>query len=267
MTWTNVEGHVVNLTCPAMDLLFQCPSISEDYSRSVISGELFIGTNFTEIALDLKNGADWAKDLHGNANPLMIALGYGTDRKSGNFFWLFPNVHIRATLAVVYRQLMTNTNKAAFGLQKVGGDAQNNFHHGSLCVQYEDSYTFSIDKVFPDPDPPILGENVSSLRIFIPSDTAGLPGTNEVVKDVKQFSVLGGTSILGGVWTFMTGIFSLIFGSSLLLVIFGRSSLLLLLIHMWRLLITFRHKTLVGIWPCSSTTRRWCFSRRGDPSN
>jgi len=45
------------------------------------------------------------------------------------------------------------------------------------------------------------------------------------VKDVEQSTIIGGTSILGGLWTFMTGIFSLIFGSSLLLVLFGKPSL------------------------------------------
>jgi len=45
---------------------------------------------------------------------------------------------------------------------------------------------------------------------------------NELEKEVRQSTLLDGTSLLGGVWTFMTGIFSLIFGSSLLLVVFGK---------------------------------------------
>ena len=78
--------------------------------------------------------------------------------------------------------------------------------------------------MFPDPDPPITGENVSSIRIFIPAGGYGLgiPGMNELEKEVKQSTLLDGTSLLGGVWTFMTGIFSFIFGSSLLLVVFGK---------------------------------------------
>jgi len=81
---------------------------------------------------------------------------------------------------------------------------------------------FSIDKVSPDPSPPISGKNLSSLRIFIPSGANYLPRGLESVKEVKQSTILTGTSILGGLWTFMTGFFSLIFGSSLLLVVFGK---------------------------------------------
>ena len=75
--------------------------------------------------------------------------------------------------------------------------------------------------MFPDPDPPITGENVSSIRIFIARVGYGLV-MNELEKEVRQSTLLDGTSLLGGVWTFMTGIFSLIFGSSLFLVVFGK---------------------------------------------
>ena len=96
-----------------------------------------------------------------------------------------------------------------------------------LYVQLRSSLFFNIDQVFPDPDPPITGENISSIRIFIPAGGSGLeiPGMNELEKEVRQSTLLDGTSLLGGVWTFMTGIFSLIFGSSLLLVAFGKSYL------------------------------------------
>jgi len=97
-----------------------------------------------------------------------------------------------------------------------------------LYVQFQDSYSFNIDKVFPDPEPPISGENSSSLRIFIPGYPGDLPGSNELIKEVKPSSILTGISTLGGIWTFMTGIFSLVFGSPLLLVLFGKSSLFLL---------------------------------------
>jgi len=93
-----------------------------------------------------------------------------------------------------------------------------------LYFQFDDLYSFNIDKVFPDPNPPISGEIFSSLRILIPGHDLlnTVHGLYESVKDVGQSTVIGGTSILGGLWTFMTGIFSLIFGSSLLLVIFGK---------------------------------------------
>ena len=39
-----------------------------------------------------------------------------------------------------------------------------------------------------------------------------LRGSTELIKEVEQSSILTGTSILGGLWTFMTGIFSFVFG-------------------------------------------------------
>jgi len=48
-----------------------------------------------------------------------------------------------------------------------------------------------------------------------------LRGSTELIKEVEQSSILTGTSILGGLWTFMAGIFSFVFGSSLLLVLFS----------------------------------------------
>jgi len=97
-----------------------------------------------------------------------------------------------------------------------------------LYVQFRDSYFFNIDKVFPDPDPPISGESFSSLRIFIPGESSQISGSNELVKEVKPSSILTGISTFGGIWTFITGIFSLVFGSSLLLVLFGKPSSFLL---------------------------------------
>ena len=117
ITWTNIKGHVLNLPCPATDFIFQCPL--KDDSCPVTSGELVIGTNFTALALDLKNREDRAKDLDGNANPLMITLGYRGDF-GRNSFSLFPNVHIRATLTMTHVQSIMNPNIAAFGFQKVG---------------------------------------------------------------------------------------------------------------------------------------------------
>jgi len=96
-----------------------------------------------------------------------------------------------------------------------------------LYIQYKDWYIFNIDKITPDPDPSISEKILSSLRIFIPEDLVLLPGSKVMIQDVRQSTILTGTSILGGLWTFMTGIFSLIFGSSLLLVLFGEPRLLL----------------------------------------
>jgi len=125
MTWTNSEGHVHNLTCPVTaSTSFQCPSISKNEWSSVISGELFIGANFTAIVLALKDNGQSEKDLSRHAQFVLIQLGYGIIDTLGNAFPLLPDVHLRATLAVTHRQALANTGITALGFQKVGCDAQ-----------------------------------------------------------------------------------------------------------------------------------------------
>jgi len=120
MTWTSFEGNVHNLTCLGNNLSFHCPLISKNEQVDVFSGELFIGANLTAIAL--KN------DRHLGKDPLVwIQLGYGDDLPRENGFPLFPNVQLRATLAVTCRQTLTNTNLAALGFKKVGCDIQKIF--------------------------------------------------------------------------------------------------------------------------------------------
>jgi len=185
----------------------------------LFSGELFIGVNFTAIALE--NDRSFGKDPF-----VSIQLGYGIINQLESAFPLFSNVQLRATLVVIRRETLTNTKLAALEFQKAGRGAQKIYQHRYIFVQFHDLNFFNIDKVFPDSNPPISGEFFSSLRIFIPADLFSvlLPGANESVRDVGQSTIIGETSILGGLWTFMTGIFSLIFGSSLLLVIFGTPS-------------------------------------------
>lgn len=96
----------------------------------MISGELFIGINFTAIALAFKDGSITEKGLHGNTGPMIIGLLYHTAKTLEsvylpllNEFLLFPNVHIWATLAITHTQTMTNEKRAALGLQKVGRNA------------------------------------------------------------------------------------------------------------------------------------------------
>jgi len=120
LTWTSFKGHVLDLTCPINGtFVFRCPPILEDDSDPVISGELFVGTNFTATSLH--------GNLTGNVTPVQIQLGYGTNPISGDAFPLFPNVHSRATLAMTYIQSIKNTKSAALGLQKVGHNPSNIF--------------------------------------------------------------------------------------------------------------------------------------------
>jgi len=72
----------------------------------LFSGESFIGVNFTAIALE--NNRPFGKDPF-----MLIQLRYGIINQFGSAFSLFSNVHLWATLTVIHRQTLANTNTVA----------------------------------------------------------------------------------------------------------------------------------------------------------
>jgi len=127
MTWTSIKGHVHNLTCPINDWRFRCPLLPENEQDSVFFGELFIGTNFTAIALALQNNTSLEAGVQ-HPEFLLILLGVNDDLLA-NAFPLYRNVQLRATLAMTRRQALKNKKIAALGLQKVGCDVQKIIQH------------------------------------------------------------------------------------------------------------------------------------------
>ena len=133
MTWTSYKGRVYNLTCSVIDLGFRCPSSLENELIFVSFGELFIGANFTAIALTVKNDASV---LDQTRHPELVDIQLGMndyfpdgfrDNTPAISFPLYPNVQLRATLAMTHRQTLKNKKMAALGLQKVGCDVQKIF--------------------------------------------------------------------------------------------------------------------------------------------
>lgn len=61
--------------------------------------------------------------------------------------------------------------------------------------------------------------NTATLRLFVP-----VPQDIRIEQEYYEDSVLNGFALLGGVWTFVNGLFAAIFGSTLLLVLFGSFS-------------------------------------------
>ena len=80
-----------------------------------------------------------------------------------------------------------------------------------------------MDHVFPDPQAanPYLGiprsTNISTLRAFLYDGDFGWT----LLQDYRDKSVLNGFASVGGLWTFLSGIFTIVFGSSLLRMLFG----------------------------------------------
>ena len=76
MAWTNSNRQVYNLTCPG-SVVYQCPTT---LGALMVSGELFIGINFTAIALAFKNSTEREQSLHGNTGPMLIRFQYVRER-------------------------------------------------------------------------------------------------------------------------------------------------------------------------------------------
>ena len=74
----------------------------------------------------------------------------------------------------------------------------------------------SIDFLGVDPFAAVSpDDNTASLRIFIQYDTTDWI----IIQDNREYSVLSVLSTLGGMWTGFNGIFALIFGAGMLVVL------------------------------------------------
>lgn len=58
--------------------------------------------------------------------------------------------------------------------------------------------------------------NTASLRLFFPQQDEV-----SIQQEYLEGSLLDGFALLGGVWTFINGLFATVFGCTLLLVLFG----------------------------------------------
>ena len=72
----------------------------------------------------------------------------------------------------------------------------------------------------PDPASEIdivRAPGISTLRIFAMIDSSEIV----ITQDDREYSVLNGFSEIGGLWTVISGVFALVFGSSLMRILFG----------------------------------------------
>jgi hypothetical protein len=94
-----------------------------------------------------------------------------------------------------------------------------------LIVSNQESKSFLVAKMpvlVPDPSTVVPRvNNTATLRLTIDD----LFGSLTVTTESRQQSALSGVANIGGLWTFLNGIFALLFGSSLLFILFGTPSL------------------------------------------
>lgn len=88
-----------------------------------------------------------------------------------------------------------------------------------LMINRQSHHVPVVDVVSIVPDWSLLvpkDNNTATSRLFAP-----LPRDIQIEQEYFEDSVLNGFALLGGVWTFVNGLFAAIFGSTLLLVLFG----------------------------------------------
>ena len=98
--------------------------------------------------------------------------------------------------------------------------------HSSVPSQsYETIVVSQMLSVYPDPlasESPLIqqGRNISTFCVIMPYDFS----ESKMLQDYRSKSVLQGFSQVGGLWTFLMGIFVAIFGSTILQIVFGSIS-------------------------------------------
>ena len=98
--------------------------------------------------------------------------------------------------------------------------------HGSLHSQsYETIVVSRMLSIYPDPlasESPLIqqGRDISTFRVIMQD----VFSESRMLQDYRSRSVLQGFSQVGGLWTFLTGIFAAIFGSTILRIVFGSIS-------------------------------------------
>jgi hypothetical protein len=79
-------------------------------------------------------------------------------------------------------------------------------------------YTGAVPFLSPDPSLQVPRDNnTATLRLYLQADYSNW----RLSVDYRDKSVLGGLSAVGGFWTVLNGSFAMIFGTSLLFVLFG----------------------------------------------
>jgi hypothetical protein len=79
-------------------------------------------------------------------------------------------------------------------------------------------YTCAVPFLSPDPSLQVPRDNnTATLRLYLQDDYSDW----HLSVEYREKSVLAGISAVGGFWTVLSGLFAMIFGTTLLFVLFG----------------------------------------------
>jgi hypothetical protein len=178
---------------------FQCPPSLEDRGAYP---DILVTVNFTllTIATNTTGKTRW--------NSVQVLLGRTDDTidvaRRTAATTLIPGMNLVGIADRQIRQVSTNPSAAALGVF----DSIRSFVSSELVQVWPDPRTSSLIPRGPD---------ISTIRIVTPFSFAEW----KIVEQTREKSVLQGLAGAGGIWTFIGGIFTALFGSSIIRIIFG----------------------------------------------
>ncbi|KJA21926.1 hypothetical protein HYPSUDRAFT_41528 [Hypholoma sublateritium FD-334 SS-4] len=164
--------------------------------------DLLVTVDFDALAIP----SDSLIDIASNSIQIMVTMTNDTAavlEMTGPTV-LIPGVNMVGLVSMEIHQTFKNPEVATLGVFE--------YMKSTLVGQ--------VTHLYPDPSmSPLIrrGANISTLRLSVVREATQW----NIIRDSKNNSFLGGFSKVGGLWTFLSGIFAAIFGSSLLRVLFG----------------------------------------------
>jgi len=190
--------------------------------------DLIIGIDYTKIGLP----RDDIISTTNNSVEVYISLTNNTNTAVYRTLptTIPPGVNLMGTLSFELRQLYKNVGASALGLFSVCPafsllQVVWNLTPTSYIFHLQQSSIIMISRVlnvFTDPKAgisPLIPRslNTSTFRVFAQDD----PSEWIIILDERDESVLSGFSRVGGLWAFLSGVFTAFFGTSLLRILCG----------------------------------------------
>ncbi|KAF8148833.1 hypothetical protein B0H34DRAFT_802726 [Crassisporium funariophilum] len=173
---------------------------------SLTSPDLLVSVDFTKLGVSSPSDLESLVDARLRAVSIVVGMTNDTAAVLANSepTPLLLGVNLVGSVSTSFRRRFTNPRVASWGF-------------------FTSSHTFlttEISSLYPDPSPsPLIvrSPTTATLRLFGQNDISEW----KIVGDYRDKSVWSGLSEVGGFWTFLNGVFAVVFGSGLLLIVFG----------------------------------------------
>ncbi|KAF8170380.1 hypothetical protein BJ912DRAFT_997419 [Pholiota molesta] len=194
-------------------IAYYCPSLTGSASSEYdiipqpyqnFRPDLLVTVNFTTLGIS----ADNIRDIPSNSVQFRVAMSNRTEDVAlmTTSTTLIPGVNLIGRTAMEIHQTFKDP-----GLSFLG-----------VFARVQSTVIAQMLHIFPDPQAgisPLIvrSPEIATIRVVSPSDASQWV----IIQDFKDRTFLNGLSQTGGLWTFLSGIFAAVFGSSLMRIVFG----------------------------------------------